>query len=280
MAYPIRDERPSRGTTWATWGLIGLCVFVFAFVQPKPMQGITRGRTFTQQSDADLQIRHFTDRWALVPCEVTHGKSIAAGAACDGYPVDDPGAYVAKNVWLPLLTALFLHENIWHLLSNMLFLWIFGRGLEQRVGTAGTLGLFVAGGIASFLGYVALNPESMNPLLGASGAIAAFMGAYLVLLPERRVLSFVYAAGLQVVYLPAWSVLAFFFVSQFFTSAGSRVAWQAHVTGMFFGAAVGFLWKWRDPSLRHETATTVLEPSDPTPRPDAWPSLPPSSPPG
>jgi membrane associated rhomboid family serine protease len=250
MAYPFRDERPPTRATWATWLLLAACLVVFAFLQPKAMQGLTRGLNIQDNAAALIQKRHFEDRWALVPCELTHGTSIRDGAACDGYRSDTPGAYAEKNVYTPLLSALFLHDNLLHLLGNLLFLWVFGRGLERRLGAPGVLALFVAGGIAASLGYVMVNPESTTPMLGASGAIAALMGAYLVLQPTRRILTVVYAAGLQFVYLPAWAVLAFFFVSQFFTAPETRVAWEAHVAGMIFGVVVAAVLCWRDPSLR------------------------------
>lgn len=290
MAYPFRDEQPARAATWGTWSLLLACALVFAFAQPKAMQGLTHGLTVTSSASAELEVQAFQDRWALVPCEVTHDRSITDGAACNGYPVDQPGAYATKNVWLPFFTALFLHANLLHLFGNLLFLWVFGRGLEERIGSAGVIGLFFAGGIAAFLGYVAWTPESTAPVLGASGAVAAIMGAYLVLQPRRRLLSFVYAAGVQVVYLPAWALLAFFFVSQFFTTAGTRVAWQAHVTGMVFGMAVGALWWWRDPSLaattpgsaRHRPTGSAAHSDAPTPRGDApvdWTDVLPDRPP-
>lgn len=283
MAYPFRDEHPPERATWGTWILLAACLVVFAFLQPKPMQGLTRGLTIENNSTAVLQKRHFEDRWALVPCELTHRKSIHEGAACGGYPSDQPDAYSAKNVYLPLFTALFLHDNLMHLLGNLLFLWIFGRGLERRLGPIGVLALFVAGGIAASLGYVMVKPESTIPMLGASGAIAALMGAYLVLHPTRRILTLVYAAGLQVVYLPAWAVLAFFFVSQFFTAPGAQVAWQAHVAGMCFGIVVGALLCWRDPSMRPHTEIVGTDRSpEPLPalnQPTAWTVDLPTSPP-
>ena len=262
---------------WATWTLLCACLFVFAFFQPKPMQGIVHGLNIEDNSHALLQIRHFEDRWALVPCEITHGKSLASGASCDGFPSDHPGAYAQKNVYAPLLTSLFLHANLLHLLGNLLFLWVFGRGLEERIGGPGVLALFVAGGIAAGLGYVAVHPESTEPLLGASGAIAALMGAYLVLNPHRRILSLVYSAGLQVVYLPAWAVLGFFMLSQFLTDPASRVAWEAHVAGMVFGAGVACWLRWRD-IVRGRSDPPVVTLDLPE-APSLWPGAPPEAPP-
>lgn len=282
MALPFRDEHPVPGTTWGIWGLLAVCLFVFAFLQPAPMQGITHGLTFEDNAAAELQVRSFQDRWALVPCEITHNASIHDGAACGGYASDNPGAYAEKNIWLPFVTAMFLHGSIMHLLGNLLFLWIFGRALEARIGGVGVVTLFLAGGIVAFLGYIVVVPESTSPVLGASGAIAAIMGAYLVLQPTRRVLGFVYTAGIQVIYLPAWALLGFFLVSQFFTNQtpGAQVAWQAHVAGMLFGMAVAGIWKWRDPSISSET---VLDPPPVTlhtpARPEPWPITLPEHPP-
>jgi membrane associated rhomboid family serine protease len=121
----------------------------------------------------------------------------------------------------------------------MLFLWVFGRAMEERLGAGSLLLLFLFGGLVAALGYVGLHSEATRPLVGASGAIAAIMGAYLVLRPRERVLSLVYAAGLQVVYLPAWAILGLFFVTQFFTPGQDGVAWEAHVIGMVFGAVTG-----------------------------------------
>lgn len=290
MAYPFRNENPVKAVAWGTWSLLLACTLVFAFAQPKAMQGLTHGLTVADNASAELEVQRFQDEWALVPCEVTHGRSIFDGAACDGYPVDQPGTYVEKNVWVPFLTAQFLHANILHLLGNLLFLWVFGKVLEERVHGAAVIGLFLAGGVAAFLGYVALVPESATPVLGASGAVAAIMGAVLVLQPRRRLLSFVYAAGTQIVYLPAWALLAFFGVSQFFTTPGTQVAWQAHVVGMAFGMAVAGVWWWRDPSLAGTRTTdrrdTTFESDDATrsDRPaatpaDSWPTTPPRNPP-
>lgn len=277
MALPFRDERRPARPSWATWTLIGACLIAFAFLQPKPMQGLVHGVTVEDNARAELQVRHFKDRWALIPCELTHGKSLADGVACDGYPPDHPESYAPKNVVLPVFTSLFLHANLFNLLANLLFIWVFGRGLEDRLGVGGVLALFIAGGMAASLGFVAFHPEGTDPLLGATGAIAALMGAYLVLLPGRRILSMVYSAGLQFVYLPAWTVLGFFLLSQLLTDPSSRDVWKANVAGMAFGAAVAGWLRWRDPELRDVEVPqpTVVD----VPAMPSWPSeLPPSPP--
>lgn len=284
MALPFRDGEPPRHLMWATWTLIALCLFTYAFLQPKAMQGLTHGLTIEDQSRAELEIRDYVDRHGLVPCEVTHGKSIAAGAACDGYPSDTPDAYAPKNPYVPFLGVLFLHGSFMHLLGNLLFLWLFGRGVEQRLGGSAVLALYLAAGIAASLTYVAWHPESTEPLVGASGAIAGLMGSYLVLLPRRRILAMVYSVGLQFVYLPAWALLGLFFTEQFFVDPAEHVAWEAHVGGMVFGAAVAAVIAWRNPTYRSwHTGRTIdhVTPAVSAPEPlwEPLPTAPPASPP-
>lgn len=280
MALPFHDGDAPRNIMWATWYLIIICLCAYAFVQPKPMQGLTRGFTIESQAQAELDVRAFIDRVGLVPCEVTHGKSIAAGAACDGYPTDTPEAYADKNPYMPFLTAMVTHGSLMHLFGNLLFLWLFGRGVEQRLGGGPVIALFVAGGIAASLAFVGMHPESTTPMVGASGAIAALMGAYLVLLPRRKILAMVYAVGLQWVYLPAWALLGLFFTEQFFINPSEQVAWEAHVAGMVFGAAVAGIVAWRNPSYRSwKTGAPISERSTP-PEPVAthWGPMPTSPP--
>ncbi len=255
MAFPFHDEIRSRRSSPGTWALIALCIGVFAFLQPSQMQ-------WSNESDSSLtaafEAREVTDfeyRWAVVPCRLTHGTDAAECGTFPATSVDDTGA---AGRWGPLVTALFLHANLLHLIGNLVFLAVFGRGLEDRIGAAGVIGTFLAGGLVAFLAFVLVRPDETLPVLGASGAVAAIMGAFLVLQPRRRILSVVYAAGFQVVYLPAWAVLSFFFASQFFTTPGEQIAWEAHVTGMIFGAVVAVAWLWRDPTLgRDEPAEPV-----------------------
>lgn len=226
-----------------------ICIVVFAFVQPPRMQHRPAG-TVNERYESFLEAKRFTDRWALVPCEVTHLRSMHDGAPCDGYPVDRPDLYPTKSPLLALLTSMFLHVSLLHLAGNMLLLWVFARLVEDRFGPWATLLLFVLGGLVASLGYVALHPESVQRVIGASGAISAIMGAYLVLRPMQRVLSVVYLPGLQVVYIPAWAVLTLFFVAQFVTPGRDGVAWEAHVIGMIFGILTGFVVRRLTPDRR------------------------------
>lgn len=245
MAFPFRNEAPSPRPAWGTWVAILLCLGVFAFMQPAAMQRPEGTSSPLVQTLGAQQVADFQYRWALVPCAFTHGDD---PSRCGMLPATVHTA--GPERFTPLVTALFLHADLLHLVGNLVFLWVFGRSLEEHVGAAGVIGTFLAGGIVAFLAFLLVRPDEILPVLGASGAVAAIMGAFLVLQPRRQMLSVVYAAGLQVLYLPAWAVLTFFFATQFFTTPDEQIAWEAHVAGMVFGVVVALGWVWRDPSLR------------------------------
>ena len=234
MALPLRDDERSRRVPWITMTLIAINVVVFLFVQPAGFQ-TSGGRSANPQDRYWLvqQRDDFSYRWGAVPCELTSGKTLASHPkACHGRGPGFPPA--GKSITLALLTAMFLHGSIDHLAGNMLFLWVFGSTVEDRLGRLNFLGLYLLGGVVATLGFVATNQHSPVPLIGASGAIAVAMGAYLVLLPRARVLTVIATAAFQVVYVPAAVVLLLFFVTQFFTG-DENVAWEAHAAGMGAG---------------------------------------------
>lgn len=239
MALPIRDDEPTRRVPWVTLTLIGLNVFVFLFLQPSAFQGGGIDRPESQSSYwRDQEQEDFLFRWGTVACEVTTGETLASRPDGCHDRKDQPDQPPRnKSIALALLTAMFLHANIEHLGGNMLFLWVFGSAVEDRLGRLNYLSLYLLGGMAATLGYVAFNANSPIPLLGASGAIAVAMGAYVVLLPRGRILTIVATAAFQVVYVPAAVVLALFFATQFITDPSDNVATEAHAAGM----AVGFL---------------------------------------
>lgn len=233
MALPLRDDERDRRMPWVTLTLIALNVLVFLFVQPAGFQ--TGGANGTQDRYwLQAEQEEFSYRWGAVPCELVSGRSLADHPkVCRGERPDYPPE--GKAILLPLLVLMFLHGNILHLAGNMLFLWVFGGKVEDRLGRANFLALYVAGGILATLGFVAVNRTSPVPLIGASGAIAVAMGAYLVLFPRARILTVIFTAAFQVVYVPAAIVLLLFFVTQFFTGE-ENVAWEAHAAGMVVGA--------------------------------------------
>lgn len=242
MTVPLRDGTPPTATAWATMALLAINLVVFLFLQPAGFQ-IGEGAV-DDAADAGSQEANwivadrdeFTYRWAAVPCEITSGEILAS---------DPEGCRGERSEWLPedksilvgLVTAMFLHGHIAHLAGNLLFLWVFGRNVEIRLGRTTFLALYLAGGIIATLGFVAFHQRSAIPLVGASGAIAAVMGAYLVLFPRGRVLTVVPTVAFQVAYVPAVIVLLLFFASQFLPLEDDQVAWEAHAVGM----AAGFL---------------------------------------
>jgi len=237
VALPLRDDSPVRRTPWVTYGLILACTLVFLFVQPPPFQ---RGAEPTNgRSEVETVVR-FEYRWAAVPCEVSSGRSLADGANCDSRSRLAPRE-AGKSVWVSLLTHLFLHGSLTHLAGNMLFLWVFGRNVEDRFGPLPYLGLYLVTGLIGTLVHVTFHSHQVVPVLGASGAIAGVMGAYLVIRPRGRILALMTSAAIQVVYVPAFVVLGLFFVTQFLTPDADQVAWQAHVGGMVAGVLLGLV---------------------------------------
>jgi membrane associated rhomboid family serine protease len=195
----------------------------------------------------------FEYRWAAVPCELRTGKPVvvvpedSVAARSDQCVVPAAGlsvpqtAFPHKNVWLAIFFSMFLHASILHVLGNMLFLWIFGNNVEDQLGPVAFLALYLGGGIVASLVYVVGNLDSTSPLLGASGAIAVVMGAYIVWWPRARILSVIPPFFFLPFRIPAWIVLGLWFVLQLFTQSSSGVATAAHIGGFVFGALVALV---------------------------------------
>ena len=178
-------------------------------------------------------------------------------------PAPDLQVFVATYAVVPawfrvssLVTSQFLHGGWWHLLWNMLYLWIFGDNVEDRLGHVGFLVFYVAGGAAAALLQIVFNPFSGVPMLGASGAIAAVMGAYFVLYPHSRVLTAIFIVFFfDVVEIPALFFLGIWFITQLLSGIGSigvanaaagGTAFWAHIGGFVVGVSVGFVLRRRD----------------------------------
>jgi membrane associated rhomboid family serine protease len=137
-----------------------------------------------------------------------------------------------------VIYSMFLHGSFLHLAGNMLFLWVFGNNVEDHMTPIGFLLFYLAVGILAMVAHVLPDTGSTTPVIGASGAIAGVMGAYLVLWPRARILTFVPLFLFFVAYLPAGLVLALWFGLQFLTNPNSGVAWVAHVGGFAAGALI------------------------------------------
>jgi membrane associated rhomboid family serine protease len=153
--------------------------------------------------------------------------------------------------FLPLFTSMFLHGGWLHLGGNMLYLWIFGDNVEDRLGHVRFLLFYFACGLAAALTQIYVHPTSRIPMVGASGAVAGVLGAYLILFPYARVLALIpILFFFQIVELPASLFLIFWFLMQFLSGAVSitgdpdltgGVAWWAHIGGFVGGVALGFM---------------------------------------
>ena len=220
---PLRDRNPTRRTPVVTFALIGACVAAFLLELSITAAG------------GDTALEHFFDRWGAVPADIT--------AALES------GNYLGQAM-LGMVTSMFLHGGWLHLLGNMLFLWIFGNNVEDRVGRIPFLLFYLVGGIAAALTQVVIDPHSTVPLVGASGAIAAALGAYIVLFPGARILSLVFLGFFyQLLEVPALVVLGYWFALQLLSgfaafgaeTAQGGVAFFAHIGGFALGVIVGLL---------------------------------------
>jgi membrane associated rhomboid family serine protease len=140
-------------------------------------------------------------------------------------------------MWPTLVTSMFLHAGWLHFLGNMLYLWIFGDNVEERLGHGRFIVFYLACGVIAGLAHVYMNPTSSLPTLGASGAIAGVLGAYFVEYPRARVLTWFFVF---VLYVPAWIILGYWFVLQFLGGAATSLAYEGRsMGGVAFWAHVG-----------------------------------------
>ncbi|MEY2399216.1 MAG: hypothetical protein QOJ00_2390 [Actinomycetota bacterium] len=240
---PFRDENPTRRKPIMTLVLIVACVAVYFFVQPSGGASITGQNA---NSDAAFTVEH-----AAIPCEVIQGHPLTINELRRTYEGNDTDAcdksdhstegFPHKQIYFALLLSMFLHAGLLHLGGNMLYFWVFGNNVEDRMGVIPFLLFYVVGGIVATFGHIALDPNSTVPVVGASGAIAAVMGAYLVLYPKARVHTAIILGIILFRPIPAWVVLGFWFISQFIVDPTSGVAWAAHVVGFAFGVLVALV---------------------------------------
>lgn len=209
---PIRDEIPTRRVPVVNYILIALNILVFVF-----------------QSMLGSQEAALVYEFALIPVQLTNGVSL--GDVTD------------------IFTSMFMHAGLAHIGGNMLYLWIFGDNIEDRMGRGRYILFYLVGGLVASLTHIITNPYSQIPTVGASGAIAAVLGAYLVLYPQSRVLTLVpLGFFIRMTMLPAVVVLGLWFVLQFFSGVMSiggpdvgGVAFWAHIGGFVSGVVLAKL---------------------------------------
>lgn len=224
---PIRDDNPTRRFPWVTVLLIVINLGIFLF----------------EASLADGALAAFITEWGLVPARLL------------AQPLD-------PRELATVVTSMFLHGGWLHVLGNMLYLWIFGNNIEDRLGHAGFTLFYLAAGVAAALAQVAASGPVAIPTVGASGAVAGVLGAYLVLYPGAAIVTIIpIFFFIEVARVPAFLVIGFWFLLQLGNGVASLgdvasggVAWFAHLGGFAAGLGVAVLFalqeRVRRPRLR------------------------------
>jgi membrane associated rhomboid family serine protease len=220
---PLKDDVASRSTPIVTWILIALNVAVYVYQLSLGLGVETGGRAAAEA---------FIFEFGATPCRLT--------GLCDRG--DFPSPYVT------VFTSMFLHGSPLHVGGNMLYLWIFGDNIEDRLGHARFLLFYLTVGAAAAFSQTLTSPASTTPMIGASGAVSGILGAYLLLFPYATILTLViFGFFVRTVHIPAVIVLGFWIVLQFINgwltvsaSAMGRgetggVAWFAHIGGFLAG---------------------------------------------
>jgi membrane associated rhomboid family serine protease len=268
---PIRDINPTSRMAWLTIAIIVANVAVFVLWEP----------AFAGQ--AEQQEFFFCN--AQVPYELTNQTTLADGgtearrAIAESFGASENEAAglqefldercPGKSWFVSIFVSMFLHGGWLHLAGNMLFLWVFGNNVEDRLGRIGFAVFYVLGGLAATGLQLAFDPNSAVPNVGASGAIAAILGAYLILFPRARIHTLVIFVFITFLDLPAVVVLVGWFVLQFFSGVGEMgrqlgggVAYWAHVGGFVFGLMVTWLF-FRRRGRREPSGWRFPSPPDP-----------------
>ncbi|MEH2193090.1 MAG: rhomboid family intramembrane serine protease [Nostoc sp.] len=209
--FPLYDENPTRITPYFTYGLIGMNIMVFIH----------------EVSLSNAQLSQFLNQYAVVPQELTTNLS---------------------GEWITLFTSQFLHGGWWHLISNMLFLWVFGNNIEDRLGHAKYLIFYLVCGALAALCQWFIGMNSEIPSLGASGAISGVLGAYIIRFPQAKVMTLVFLGFfITTIRIPALVIIGLFFVQNVISGLSTLqaaanmtvqtggVAYWAHIGGFVFG---------------------------------------------
>jgi membrane associated rhomboid family serine protease len=253
MLLPIGDDNQGRTTTpFVVYIIVAINVAVFLLLQQATMtaEGV-----------------YFTYGYSVVPYEITHGvdlkepvtvpgEALEVGPRGEQRPLRIPEAPGPYPIYWTLLTSMFMHGGWMHIVGNMLYLWIFGDNIEDNFGHAKFLIFYLLCGFAASFSHIVVDPQSPIPSLGASGAIAGVLGAYLIMFPRNRVRALLPLGFLwTTVDLPALVVLGFWIVIQIFSqytatfnkAGGGGVAYMAHIGGFAAGLALCFVFRRRKP---------------------------------
>jgi membrane associated rhomboid family serine protease len=246
VVLPVYDVNPVRRTPWVTYLLLGANIGVFLLTPAVSTAGV-EGASLGEL----CQLEAFYHRYGAIPEELVGNQPLPETPTGQvGIGPRGPGCVIGPPAYekipaLSVLYSMFLHGGWLHLLGNMLFLWVFGNNVEERMGRLGFLAFYLVAGYVAAYGFAMANADSSRPLVGASGAVAGVLGAYLMLFPRARVWSLVPVLLFIPLRLPAWLVLGMWFVLQWVYSAGyaiseaGSVAYLAHVLGFVVGVLVG-----------------------------------------
>ncbi len=244
--FPLWDDVPAQRVPFVNYAIIALCAVAFLF-------------QLQAQDDGERIAREF----GMVPIRVTHPSEQAVIVESR----DEQGRTIRQEISLEspvsplitLLTCMFLHGGWMHIIGNMWFLFIFGDNVEDRFGHVGYLFMYLLSGVAAGVMHIVADPNSVIPTIGASGAIAGVMGAYLLLYPHARVMALVpLGPFIRFMPVPAYLFLVLWFVIQIVSglqtsAAMGGVAWWAHVGGFVAGLGVTGLARgqgWLEPPPR------------------------------
>ncbi|MDQ3916632.1 MAG: rhomboid family intramembrane serine protease [Actinomycetota bacterium] len=231
---PISDANPTRRFPLVTVILIALNAYVFFAVEPDFGLSLEANVYFVQEAPIPCQLEDSCDRFLAV--QTSQGVG--------GIPIPERSltSFLTASVF-----STFLHAGWLHVIGNMLFLWVFGNNVEDYLGRVKFVLFYLLGGLAATFAHVLTHLGSQSPGVGASGAVAAVMGAYLLLYPRARVNVLVpIFFFLTIIQMSAWAVLGVWFVYQFVyayqeATVATGVAWMAHVGGFVFGLAAIYL---------------------------------------
>ena len=230
---PYRENWAGERAEWATAKLEEPPIF-------SPYYAYATGQRILSSMPNTYEIGRnewFQTQYSLIPAELLSGRDLPPS--------------IPIFLWLTVLTSMFLHGGILHLLGNMLYLWIFGDNVEDAMGSVRFLAFYLLCGIVAALAQIAIGPGSSIPMVGASGAIAGILAAYLMLFPKSRVLTLVpLFFFLRLVAVPAVFLLGFWFLWQVIAGVGSfgssgGVAFFAHIGGFIAGLFLVFPFRHR-----------------------------------
>jgi membrane associated rhomboid family serine protease len=217
MFIPLKDDNPTSRFPYITVVFIGLNILILLY------------QIFSPEG-----LQYYVYKMGAIPYEITHFKSLHyfLWLSVDYVPRLSPP--------LTLITSMFIHGGLLHLLGNMLYLWIFGNNVEDYLGSFRFTLFYLLSGLGASFTHIIFHFNSPYPMIGASGAVAGVMGAYLILYPRARVLTLVFPFFfIRIIPIPAAIVLGFWFLLQILNiGLGGGVAWFAHVGGFLIGIAL------------------------------------------